>query len=168
MANDYIDHIEDKVTGEDISLETSVQATTQFIFDLCHPVHELYYQLPGMPEPMTLYNVYGITTTWVKRDYNGAFFRAEGGLAQAFEDQEEPQAESVPNITGNTGVANVETSYLSGAFKKGDSTSYNVTSNPNSGSKINALNASLSNAAYGRRNEVAPKNYTIAIWERTA
>ena len=58
----------------------------QALFDLVHPIGEIYVQYPATDNPNTLYNISGvITSTWVEQSYNGAFFRASGGNAGAFQ-----------------------------------------------------------------------------------
>lgn len=56
----------------------------QPIFDFIHPVGETYIQFPLQPDPATLYNQGGITSTWTEVNYDGAFFRANGGNADPF------------------------------------------------------------------------------------
>lgn len=58
--------------------------TKQEIFDIIHPINEVYTQYPTMTDPQTLYNTNGITSTWVEVNFSGAFFRSEGGKANAF------------------------------------------------------------------------------------
>jgi hypothetical protein len=59
----------------------------QEIFDIIHPVGEVYVQYPQQDPPATIYNKSGITSTWTVIDYNGAFFRAQGGNANAFSEK---------------------------------------------------------------------------------
>jgi hypothetical protein len=59
----------------------------QEIFDIIHPVGEVYVQYPQQDPPATIYNKSGITSTWTVIDYNGAFFRAQGGNAIAFSEK---------------------------------------------------------------------------------
>lgn len=59
----------------------------QEIFDIIHPVGEVYVQYPQQDPPATLYNKSGITSTWTVINYNGAFFRAQGGNAIAFSEK---------------------------------------------------------------------------------
>lgn len=57
----------------------------QALFDLVHPIGEIYVQYPATDDPNTLYNISGvITSTWVEQSYSGAFFRASGGNADTF------------------------------------------------------------------------------------
>ena len=58
--------------------------TLQDIFDVSHPVGEVYVQFPQQDAPATLYNQNGITSTWIELDYGGKFFRASGGNALTF------------------------------------------------------------------------------------
>ena len=58
----------------------------QALFDLVHPIGEIYVQYPATDDPNNLYNITGvITSTWTKQSYSGAFFRADGGNAGAFQ-----------------------------------------------------------------------------------
>lgn len=43
----------------------------QGIFDIVHPIGEVYVQYPNMEDPNVLYGKYSF---WSKIDYNGAFF----------------------------------------------------------------------------------------------
>lgn len=58
-------------------------------FDDNRPVGSTYTQYPWQKDPNTLFNSDRIESVWEAiKDYDGAFFRAEGGLAEDF--QEEP------------------------------------------------------------------------------
>ena len=59
-------------------------SAAQSIFDICHPIDEVYVQFPQQDDPATLYNKNGIQSTWTLLDYSGAFFRASGGNAANF------------------------------------------------------------------------------------
>ena len=61
--------------------------SAQAIFDIVHPVGEVYVQYPQQDPPATIYNKSGITSTWTVIDYDGAFFRAQGGNAIAFSEK---------------------------------------------------------------------------------
>lgn len=61
--------------------------SAQAVFDISHPVGDLYKQYPQQEDPHTLYNKNGVTSTWTIVDYNGAFFRAQGGNAESFIDK---------------------------------------------------------------------------------
>lgn len=65
--------------------EATSDIRPQALFDLVHPIGEVYVQFPAQLDPQTLYNMNGIQSTWVKQNYSGAFFRADGGNAEAFQ-----------------------------------------------------------------------------------
>ena len=149
----------------------------QVIFDLTVPVKSTYTQYPGMPDPHQLYNKNGINSTWEVIDYDGAFFRAGGGNAAEFIESEEnlvKQEESLQNITGLISGIRVDRGLsffmTNNAFKRTEIDSISYKKNADDGylDKLHIFDASLSNDAYGRREEVAPANYTIRIWKRTA
>jgi hypothetical protein len=137
------------------------------------PLGFIYVQLPNQPEPAILWPNYNYVWENISDSYAGAFFRAEGGLANKFEKQAVAQEESVPNIKGNfngrqlsdENVGNGSTA--SGAFIVGGAQE-RPTPNSRSDSKQYgfSFDASRSSPAYGRRSEVAPANYTIRIWQR--
>lgn len=84
MATDVvIGNIQCFTDTSDIT-ELVYNLTKQEIFDIIHPVNETYTQYPLMPDPQTLYNTNGITSTWVEVNFSGAFFRSEGGKANSF------------------------------------------------------------------------------------
>ena len=104
-------------------------------------------------------------------DLWGAFFRAEGGNADDFIEKTgvlTKQAESVPNITGSFYQDINTNDKVSCAFYFISKGFINLTSSQNNESGCVYLDASRCNDAYGRRNEVAPGNFTIRIWKRTA
>ena len=81
----------------------------------------------------------------------------------------------MPNIEGSIlggpcASSLFQSNYASGAFSltgwgygKTEGVGWN-----NSSSLIANFSASRVNSAYGKRNEVAPGNFTIRIWKRTA
>lgn len=71
----------------------------QPIFDFIHPIGETYTQYPEQIDPVTLYNQGGVQSTWILLDYGGAFFRAEGGNALAFNNSKEVTAVSGAVLT---------------------------------------------------------------------
>ena len=71
-------------------------SSEQGMFDLCHPIGEVYTQYPWQKSPMELYNKLDeegqtiIESFWnVLKDYDGAFFRAEGGLADPYQEEKQ-------------------------------------------------------------------------------
>lgn len=134
----------------------------QAVFNVCHPIGETYIQYPAAmdmatntvqysnPEPMTLYNVNGVTSTWVELNYDGAFFRSNGGLAETFGSQSIEQVDtfkshshSIPIYSTSAGATRVS-AYNSGSYQRTVNTE----------------------AAGG--DETRPKNYTVKVWRRTA
>jgi hypothetical protein len=71
----------------------------QAVFDTSHPVGETYTQYPEQLDPVSLYNQNGIQSTWTLLDFGGAFFRAEGGNALAFNNSKEVTAVSGAVLT---------------------------------------------------------------------
>ena len=152
----------------------------QGVFDMIWPVGAVYVQYPQQDDPTTLFNKNGIKSTWSVLNYNGAFFRAQGGsFAAAFIDKNatlKVQEASLPNITGTLKhiITRDEDSTADGAFK--------VTSHASSKDEGTQwmfdyaavdINANRCDGAYGRRTngtlkDVAPENYTIRVWKRTA
>ena len=60
----------------------------QQLFNIVHPIGEIYIQYPQQKDPETLYNSNGITSTWtLQTQYAGAFFRSSGGNASTFIDE---------------------------------------------------------------------------------
>lgn len=130
----------------------------QAVFNVCHPIGETYVQYPTITDmigvtrntvdPMTLYNVNGVTSTWVELNYDGAFFRADGGNANVFDAGIQDMA--IQSHSHNIGIystsagASRVSAYNSGTYQRSVATE-------NTGG-----------------NETRPKNYTIKIWQRTA
>ena len=81
----------------------------------------------------------------------------------------------MPNIEGNIlggpcAIPHFQSGYANGAFSLigwGDAKTEGAGWN-NNVSLIENFSASRVNSAYGKRNEVAPANYTMRIWKRTA
>ena len=157
----------------DASSKKLVSANIKTQFDLVWPIGVTYTQYPQQASPMDLW---GTFSTWKVINYDGAFFRAEGTNANAFIKKTGvlvKQNESVPNIEGNIlggpcAVEHFQSDYASGAFSLigwGYSKTEGVGWNYN-GSLIANFSASRVNSAYGKRNEVAPANYTMRIWKR--
>ncbi len=168
----------------------------QMAFDSAHPAYDpdtgygdIYVQYPvaydmdthtiqyNAPEPAQLYNRNGIQSTWVELDFDGAFFRANGGLSQNFDGQTKPQAEELPNIVGSTyqkfiGWHNGRTS-TTGALTYTEiieNTAPTTSAGGNAG--VLGINASKTtgtgNGVYKDNGHVTPTNFTIRVWLRTA
>lgn len=153
-----------KEMEETISDLTKRLAKTQEEVACPIPVRGVYAQFPQQASPEELWP----EAEWQLLNYNGAFFRAQGGNAAAFVDKQGslvPQAESAPEVKG---VINAWSSGSTGAFVPGKIVFF--LSGGSSGGTINKTDFSLNagNPVYGRRDEVAPQNFTIRIWKRTA
>ena len=66
----------------DATRKMLVAASTSAQFDIAWPVGVTYTQYPGQKDPNQLWGGY---STWEELNYSGAFFRANGGLAEGFE-----------------------------------------------------------------------------------
>ena len=139
------------------------------LFNLIYPIGYVYIQFPQQKSPNDLW---GKITKWQIIDYNGAFFRAQGGNASPYIDSDgelKMQEEGLPNITAYVGG-------LKDNFWGPGTGAVRVTNDQNSRARweddeINSFsdfnfNASWSNSIYGRSDHVTPTNYTIRIWKR--
>lgn len=158
------------------SMQSSIASLQARKLEEWMPVGHIYVQLPSLPEPGVIYP----RATWanISSSYTGSFFRVEGGNAASFGVH---QDESVPNITGGyitrpystaNGSARNIAWITVGAYAETTGTTGNTSIIAQSGDytsttvQIN-FDASRSHGAYGRRNEVAPRNYAIRIWRKT-
>lgn len=162
------------------------KATVQMIFDLIHPVDEVYTQYPNQQDPNTLYGDLSVWTE-ITSNYAGLFFRAEGGNSEAFGTT---QNEELPNVSASQ-VAFRDTSdgnqlmedsqYTqsqkdnSALYNKGRSLDWSgshgsLSMTSKSSYKLNelALDLSRSSPIYKDGGHVTPVNTAIRIWKRTA
>jgi hypothetical protein len=129
-----------------------------------YPIGSFFTQYPGQLPPTWLYP----HLKWhdITASYAGSFFRAEGAGTLPFE--EGLQSESLPDISGDiVGVLGLDSG--SGCFGKSVYNKVHTADNSTSQywrTSNLRMNASLSNAAYGRRDEVAPQNESIRLWRR--
>ena len=80
-----------RVTYREYSAGNDERSDAQEIFDDNRPIGSTYVQYPWQKGPNDLFNSKRIKTVWEAiKDYDGAFFRAEGGMADPF--QEEPDS----------------------------------------------------------------------------
>ena len=154
--------------------QTVSNISAQAVFDAVRPVGSTYVQYPQQDDPNALFNKNGVSSTWAVINYDGAFFRAQGTGAAPFIDKNgilTPQEESVPNITG-TAYLMIHSSYdeerIGALYVEKDGASDGNEGSTRGTRGYMNLDASWSNSAYGRRDEVAPANYTIRVWKRTA
>lgn len=155
----------------------------QAIFDMVHPIGEVYVQYPYTADPMYLYNKNGITSNWRPLKYNGIFFRAEGGNADEFYDHNHewtpPQTPQLPNITGT--VVAGDNAYALTSFANSYGAFYNKTVEPSFGYYMSGGSISTSDShknilefdasqmnktIFVDGGEVRPQNYTIKLWLR--
>lgn len=151
-------------------LEEVAGKMDQIAFDSCWPVGCTYIQFPNCSDPNYLFiSKMGLKCYWEMLNYNGAFFRAEGTGAANFNGG--LQVESLPNITGflRSIISRDSSTIAEGAFwresawQNGDEGTNKYMEYANV-----RMDASRCNGAYGRRAEVAPKNYTIRIYRRAS
>ena len=178
-----------KATVNNGNVSYSWENVAQNIFDIVHPVGEIYVQYPQQDDPNTLYA--GLST-WTEIDYAGAFFRANGGNADSFKTKTDVlsfQSDLVGNFiaTGSTtDTSKTLTGTLNYQIPTGGITEVNsgIVSNPtNSGKSINSgvdssqhhytatIDATHSHNVSVTRSgqtENRPVNYTVKIWKRTA
>ena len=147
-----------------------------YVFDLCHPVGEIYIRYPGQSSPQDLYK----RGTWnnISNEFAGLFFRAEGGNANPFEGGS--QEDKIRNIRGSISGASGDSAYLRkgqgcytyesrhrspdiGEFGSWNAGYYHIfDANSNSGSTIvNPM------AGHADGSEIRPVNTTVQIWKRT-
>lgn len=165
----------------------------QAVFNVCHPIGEVYVQHPTITDmngttrntvdPMTLYNVNGVTSTWVELNYDGAFFRSNGGLAETFGSQSVAQEAQLPNIKGQVkGLrwadgANTGTGAFTVVNTDGASGYVGGSNGPRSfifSAATGQTNAdgttyvSQNDSVYKDGGEVRLANFTVRVWRRTA
>ena len=145
----------------------TVQNSVQRVFDITHPIGEVYIQFPQQSAPADLYNRNGIVSGWhnISSSYAGRFFRAEGGSAAAFGTA---QGGGAPNITGS--VQGIDAAVGGGrSLYAGDLNDWMpVFSNISRRGRYLNFDASRSSNLYGAANEIRPENYAIRIWIRVS
>lgn len=168
----------DFLRGDGTWQSLSSLITLQTAFNAAHPVGCTYVQFPQQDDPATLFNKNGVQSTWQVINYGGAFFRAAGGNAEAFKTKTDDlilQSSALPNITGVLNGKSVEAGMGGGSvdFTRSGALNYKSakkqrTGGSNYGNVLIeiSIDASDSNPVYGRRDEVAPQNYTIRVWKR--
>lgn len=144
-----------------------------YVFDLCHPVGEIYIRYPGQSSPRDLYK----RGTWdnISDEYAGLFFRAEGGNANPFEGGS--QEDKIRNITGELDCQgfNENAKDSIGAFSvKSRGRTESGYSDRAAYSRVRTFDANANTENYGNPMaghadgpEIRPVNTTIQIWRRT-
>lgn len=169
-------------------IEELQRLTIQGTFDRFFPVNkatkvqfpvaydmETHTVMYDTEDPNVTYNGNGLTSTWVELDFDGGFFRANGGLAENFGAGK--QAEELPNIVGHT-LQRMIGWHNSTVATVGATTYTNVIENtcPATSAGGNAgyigIDASRTtgtgNGVYKNNGHVTPTNYTIKVWLRVA
>lgn len=155
------------VTKAQLGLDKVQNASVQDIFDICHPVGELYVQFPGKSAPTTLYQ-YG-TWTDITEQYAGLFFRAEGGNSLIFglDENNKPITQESANLAHNHyfSPANINIARWPGGSSGTDS----LNKSTGSGHQVRSFPEDQLFTVWEDGDEEArPVNTAIRIWERTA
>lgn len=152
------------------------------IIDMVWPIGVIYTQYPQQKSPQELFP----NTTWEEVNYDGAFFRASGGQAAAFNGGKQGQSIQRHNHgfswsgshshrvsdpghshvyelgedDGGTGQAGERTKRYFG---------WKTTHSATTGISIDNAKISISGTTGSTgENETRPENFTIRIWKRTA
>ena len=138
------------------------------IIDKVWPIGVIYVQFPQQKSPQELFP----NTTWVELDYGGAFFRASGGNAAAFNGgkQEElvgPHSDSV-TVTGGNHRHPYSFSDTHNGGEHDKPVAYDNSNNETTGYTGYSGDLSMSGTVNHTAKENRPANYTIRIWKRTA
>lgn len=161
----------------------AVDFVSKGIFDIVWPIGVLYTQYPQQKSPQELFP----NTTWEEVNYSGAFFRASGGNAAAFNGGKQGQSiqshshpfswsgsHSHP-ITDPGHSHSIPTGtqdgHDEGLNDHAFDTSPNAHSTVSSKTDITIDSATISisgTTGSAGGNETRPANYTIRIWKRTA
>ena len=156
------------------------------VFNLIYPVGVTYTQYPQQASPMELW---GSFSTWNVVNYDGAFFRAEGGYANAFiektgnltKQQDAIKTHTTGNMSANAYGSVTSSKYGLFAHSYSDNnmtTSACISLGDWSGRrrtggeadnvpKTLSINVQHTHTYYGDK-ETRPQNYTVRIWKRTA
>lgn len=165
--------IQSGITAEKVAQYDAI--APQSIFNIVHPIGEIYVQFPTKKSAPELY-AYGTWTDITETEYAGLFFRAAGGDAATFGDIQE---EELPNAKGEAGIVQGRSSFK-GVFFNNGNTNNSMWNSDNATAKIGfnlAQGETNSDGTYKddttRRvykdgGHVTPRNTAIRIWERTA
>lgn len=102
-------------------------------------------------DPVTVFNKNGVQSTWQVVDYGGAFFRAQGGSAAAFNGGMQGQ-----------GLQSHRHEILGKSVKN----TYGIIIAATNGNGYNIYDSEPT--GYTGGNETRPLNYTIRVWKRTS
>ena len=138
------------------------------LIDKVWPVGVIYTQYPQQKSPQELFP----NTTWTEVNYSGAFFRASGGNAAAFNGgkQEELVGSHSDSVTV-TGGNHRHPYTFSDPNNDGEwdkPVAYDNSNNENTAYTGYSGDLSMSGTVTHTAKENRPANYTIRIWKRTA
>ena len=138
------------------------------IIDMVWPIGVIYTQYPQQKSPQELFP----NTTWEEVNYSGAFFRASGGNAAAFNGgkQEElvgSHSDSV-TVTGGNHRHSYEFSDPNNGGEWDKPVAYDNSNSSHTAYTAYSGELSMSGTVSHSAKENRPANYTIRIWKRTA
>ena len=138
------------------------------IIDKVWPIGVIYTQFPQQKSPQELFP----NTTWTEVNYSGAFFRASGGNAEAFNGgkQEELVGSHSDSVTVTGGDHRHPYAFSdphnNGPWDK--PVAYDNSNASYTGYTSYSGDLSMSGTVSHSAKENRPANYTIRIWKRTA
>ena len=140
----------------------------------CPPINATYVQYPQCKSPQEIW----FTTTWTELNYSGAFFRASGGNAAAFNGGKQGQSIQSHNhsithshsITDPGHTHGIPTSTQDRHNDGYNDHGYDFEGNNNTTSSQTGITVDSfkGNSGSSGGNETRPENYTIRVWKRTA
>ena len=152
------------------------------IIDMVWPIGVIYTQYPQQKSPQELFP----NTTWEEVNYGGAFFRASGGNAKAFNggkqgqslqkhnhpasfsgDKQEGEVDLDNNINGGSPISSC-TGVFSGVGRSRIGLDSGDWDNRWKGFKLTITPSGSVSVGDTGDIETRPENYTIRIWKRTA
>ena len=164
----------------DAAKKKLVSANISVQFDLAWPIGVTYVQYPQQASPMDLW---GDFSKWEVINYDGAFFRAEGGNADAFiEESGVLSKQAGQNLShthsithshsitdpGHThGIPTASQDKHNGGYNDHGYSFEGNNSTTNSTTNI-TVDSFEGNSDSSGGNENRPENYTIRVWKRTA
>ena len=138
------------------------------IIDMVWPIGVIYTQYPQQKSPQELFP----GTTWVEVNYGGAFFRASGGNAAAFNGGKQKElvgshSDSV-TVTGGNHRHPYSFSDPNNGGEWDKPVCYDNSPTEHTGYTGYSGDLSMSGTVSHSAKENRPANYTIRIWKRTA
>lgn len=175
LTNEQLNAVNSGITAEKVAQFENMSSLDQ-IFNMCHPIGEVYVQFPTQTAPQTLYG----RGTWtdVTSTYAGLFFRAAGGNAATFGVNQVIVQDHA--LQGHTHIDSGHTHQVKMAnnVQDGAKSTYNAYSmgtpkdnTVTSESGTAKLGGPTEYSTYGTinvANETRPRNTAIKIWKRTA